>query len=301
MITLNGEKGLIRVEEWAEIEARPGFLKDLNPSRHRLSAIIGRYVFKDRIRCGLTSCHTPHQKGYIVATADGHETNIGKDCGKTHFGVDFETLSRKFDRDVAAMEYRERLWSFTFRLEETETAIDNLRHADRGADWVFKNARPLIGAARGVPEEVVKRISGMVKTRVDTLVVVRQATEKEVEELEVMGGTALDRPHYIDEPIAQIGGLRALYPENDLRALLVLDLEEGIDAFRKETIDDLPFEKLKRWANWANSVDNKLERAAEIIVDGQRLLTAKNLEPLTKVLTSKDELAMFRAYLKTLR
>jgi hypothetical protein len=100
MITLNSERELISVEAWADIEARPGFVKDLNPAEHTLHAIIGRYLFKNRIQCGLSDCRTPHGKGYIVVTKDGGETNIGKDCGRTYFGVDFEQLARKFDRDL---------------------------------------------------------------------------------------------------------------------------------------------------------------------------------------------------------
>jgi hypothetical protein len=37
---------------------------------------------------------------YVVATTHGIETNIGKDRGKTYFGVNFETMSKQFDRDI---------------------------------------------------------------------------------------------------------------------------------------------------------------------------------------------------------
>ncbi len=107
MITLNSDRGLVQIDSWTDIETRPGFVKDLDPTAHKLKSIIGRYVFSDRIRCGLSNCHTPHAKGYIVVTEDGHETNIGKDCGKTYFGVDFEILSGQFERDLAASQNRE--------------------------------------------------------------------------------------------------------------------------------------------------------------------------------------------------
>ncbi len=78
----------------------------MNSSEHQLEAIIGRYSFLDKIKCGLSNCHTPHGRGYIVTTKAGLQTNIGKDCGKTYFGVDFETLPKKFDRDMTAAESR---------------------------------------------------------------------------------------------------------------------------------------------------------------------------------------------------
>jgi len=117
VITLSKDNGFVKVERWEDIESLPGFVSNLNPSEHKLKAIIGRYIFKDYIQCGLSNCHTPHGKGYIATTMDGLSINIGKDCGKKYFGVDFETLSNKFDRDYTEAENRERLWSFSFKIE----------------------------------------------------------------------------------------------------------------------------------------------------------------------------------------
>ncbi|MEF9443407.1 hypothetical protein OWT26_25875 [Burkholderia sp. 1A5] len=107
LITINTDKQLIRVDTWDAILERAGFTNDLDPKQHELKAIIGRYAFRDKLRCGLSSCHTPHNRGYIVVTKSGLETNIGKDCGKTHFGVDFNDMSRQFERDVTEKENRE--------------------------------------------------------------------------------------------------------------------------------------------------------------------------------------------------
>ena len=93
MIVLNTGKELVRLESWADIEGRPGYSDNLDPSQHKLSAILGQYAFSAQIRCGLSNCHTPHHRGYLVVTQSGRETNIGKDCGKTYFGVDFEALA----------------------------------------------------------------------------------------------------------------------------------------------------------------------------------------------------------------
>ena len=144
MITLNTDNGLVRVERWEDIETLPGYVNDLNPSQHKLKTIRGRYLFKDYIKCGLSNCHTPHGKGYIATTTDGLTTNIGKDCGKKDFGVDFETLSDQFDRDVTAAENRDRLGSFSFQLEEFEDRIRQLREGQSGADWVHKKSQHLL-------------------------------------------------------------------------------------------------------------------------------------------------------------
>src|SRR3546814_995823 len=85
MITINGEKGFVRIESWDDIESRPGFAKDIDPRSVKLKAIIGSYTFSDYIPCGLSTCHQPHGNGFLVVTVDGRETNIGRICGKRHF------------------------------------------------------------------------------------------------------------------------------------------------------------------------------------------------------------------------
>ncbi|MDA8258299.1 MAG: hypothetical protein M0Z99_22170 [Betaproteobacteria bacterium] len=300
MIVLNTVKELVRVDAWEDIERRPGFTTELDPKAHVLEAIIGRYAFSNRIRCGLSNCHTPHAKGYIVATKDGHETNIGKDCGKTYFGVDFETLSRKFDQDITEKENRDKLWSFSFKLEEFKTQVHDLRVADRGGNWVYKTSRPLIEQDASVPAEIVRRIAVMTKTRQTVLTLEREATEREIEELEIARGRTLPRPQYIDEPIAEIEGLEALFPENDLRNLLVIELDEKIKAFEGENIDSLTFEQLRRWAKWIGTVDATLQTAAASLESGRRLLQRENLEPFARIIRDRRDEAQFEKYLKSL-
>lgn len=103
------------------------------------ASIIGRYALGDQVRCGLKNCHTMHNHGYIVTAENGQETNIGKDCGKRYFSVDFEQVKRQFDRDMDAMENRDLLWSLTFKLGEIGERIMPPRAGAKGADWIFKN------------------------------------------------------------------------------------------------------------------------------------------------------------------
>lgn len=300
MITLNSERGLVQIEDWADIETRPGFVKDLNPADHKLKSIIGRYVFSERIRCGLSNCHTPHAKGYIVVTEDGHETNIGKDCGKSYFGVDFEILSKQFDRDLAASQNREALASFSFHLDELEARVQTLRNAERGADWVYHNTRPLLGAGRGCPAEVVQRMAAMIKARTSEFMVERRASEEEVAQMEVREGREVRRPQFVSESIGQVAGIEALYPENDLRELLVMDLETHIREFRDLTIESLTHSELKHWAKWVAGMDATLERANAAVVAGQALLSADNLDPLLRALPTSADKTQFRAFFRSL-
>jgi len=300
LITLNTNKGLIKVEAWEDIESRPGFIKDLNPEDKKLDAIIGRYMFKDYIRCGLSNCHTPHIKGYIVTTDDGHETNIGKDCGKTYFGVDFQTLSKKFDRDVTEHENREKPWSFSFQIEDIEENLNEIRNSTKGANWIHNNIQPLISRNKGCPEEVVNRLLNMTKSRNSLLTSQRLATNQEIDDLEAIENRKIERPHYIEEPIAEISGIEALYPENDLRELLVKDLESNIKQFTENDIDQMSFEDLRRWSKWIDTVENTIEKSLSIIESGKRLLSKENLKPFLEIIEDQDEIKMLRKFIQGL-
>lgn len=302
MIVLNTTKELINVENWADIEARPGFTPNVDPNAHKRLSIIGRYLHPERRRCDLPNCHTPHAKGYIVVTTDGRETNIGKDCGKNYFGVDFETMTQQFERDVTEKENRETLFTFSFRTEELRAKLTELRRQVRGADWVYRLTRALVEGSKGCPSVLVRQLGTMVKTRNPILLISREATSQEVENMESTQGRRLPRPQYIDEAVAQIDGIEALYPEADVRKLLVFDIEEPLKKFEGENIDSMTFERLRHWARWVNTViEPTVEAAARAVDHGRRLLVAENLQPLERLLGRGEDIDQFAKYLKTLR
>lgn len=298
MITINTEKQLIRVDDWSTIVERAGFTGDLDPKQHELKEIIGRYVFKDKLRCGLSSCHKSHNRGYIVVTKSGLETNIGKDCGKTHFGVDFNDKSRQFERDITEKENRETLWSFHFRLDELMQTIEEIRKEERGADWVYKHARPLVELNKGVPEKIVRYVCDMVRRGSNIVTVPRQATKEEANAEEARTGRPVLRPFIIDEPVGQVSNLDALYHENNLKEILVVDLAMACKELAELDIDTLSYAQLSKWVKWVGSVEAKLQRARDAVASGRQLLAVANLACLSKV--SRVDAWEFEQYLKTL-
>lgn len=300
MITLNSERGLVDIASWEDVLQLPGFRKDVDPSEHQLDAIIGRYMFRDKVNCGLSSCHQPHGRGYIVTTKAGITTNIGKDCGRKHFGVDFETTSRKFDRDITEKQNRDRLNSFVFSIEEIESRVKDLRSQSKGADWVYKHTRPLVNATKGCPEEVVRRLRAMVKTGGNSLSNEREASDSETEQEIARTGRTIKRPHVVTEHVADIAGVQALYPDNDIRALLIDDLATNLGKLSDTNVDALTYNELRNWMKWLDTVENTLERAEAAVGFGRQLLTLINLEPFYTVLTKRDEKDMFKKFLNTL-
>jgi len=300
MITLKTERGFVQVESWEEVTGLPGFVANLNRSQHKLKDIVGRYHFPHTIKCGLSDCHTPHKKGYVVSTESGELTNIGWICGRDYFGEDFETRSRQFERDVEDQANREILAGFSFRVDLLQAELDAMRQADYGANWVYKHTRPLLEAHRGCPEPIVRKIAAMIRAGQNQLTEDRQATQRETEIAEAAAGRAISQPHIISEVVAQIKGMAALNAQNDLRQLLVIEMHEELKTFRDLDIDSLTHSDLARWAKWIGGNDARLERASAAIAAGRELLTADNLAPFRRLLFRNEETIEYTRFLRSL-
>ncbi|WP_165856849.1 hypothetical protein [Marinobacter sp. JSM 1782161] len=298
MITLNTERGLIKVETWQEIEELPGFTKDIDPKEYELKEIIGRYIFKDYIKCGLSSCHTPHGKGYIVTTKTGPITNIGRNCGRNHFGVEFEELSKTLETEIRIKTYRDTIGSFLIFIDQHKEAVNKLRSGPFGADTVYRKANLLLKNTSGCPEEAVKILSRMVRSRNTDITKDRIASKQEVEDLEAIQGKSLPRPYYIEEKVGYLSGLPFLYKENDLRERLIIDLEEGFKAIEELNLDDASDSELKHWSGWSSEVERKIKESEEILKYGVALLEKANLMKLEKALSDDKSKSEYREFVR---
>lgn len=297
MITLNSERGFEKVDTWEEIVSLPGFTDNLDPKKFQLKEIIGRYIFKEKIPCGLTSCKQPHGKGYIVTTKTGEVANIGNVCGKTHFGVEFNELSKIFNRAITEHNNREIVGSFIFQLEANIERVENIRSGNSGADWVYKTSRGLIQKGRGCPESVTSYVSKLVRSRNGAILIPRIATENEVKDMEVIQKRTLERPQYIEESRGNLRGLDALFPENDLRELLIIDMEANLKSLADLDIDNATFKDIQYWSKWCSEFDAKLEKAERILSSGQQMLSKDNLSQLLSVIDDQHESSEFRKWL----
>lgn len=301
MITLSTERGLVKIEDWHDITGLPGFINNLDPKDQKLDAVIGQYIFPEKIHCGLSNCHTQHAKGYVASTESGLITNIGKDCGKKYFGIDFENLSKKFDSDVKAQNNRDYLSTVVNQIEETEGKIRAMRQAPKGADWVHKNIKRLTTFGQEIPNEVCRKLIEMAKIKNGSLSINREASEQEREDIEAIQGKKIKNlPHYISEKIADISGIEAIYTENDLRNLLVIDLEQGMKQLKEIDIYTASPSELARHAKWTGQIPEKIRTSEKSIQHGNVLLTVKNLAPLKRIIKKPSDINLFENFLKTL-
>ena len=297
MITLNRERGFEQIESWQQVLELPGFTSQLDHSKNKLKEIIGRYLFLEKVQCGLTSCHQPHGRGFIVTTVSGEVTNIGKDCGSTHFGVEFDEYSRVFTQKLKDYENRQSIASFLFGIERHEADIEELRTQGKGANWVFHTSRQLTTRLKGCPDTIVAEMGKLVRSRSGDIRVTRVATDDELEKMDAMEGRRVRRPQYIDEFKGTVRGIECLYPEFDIREILILDLKENMGALACFDVDQATSRELTHWSKWCQEFDQKLDRAKEAVRSGRELLSRENLAPLYELLRDRSERAAFEKWM----
>jgi hypothetical protein len=299
LITLTDERGLIfSPKSWAEIEEIPGYIKGLDPAKHKLKAIIGSYHLKD-IHCGLSECNSPHDKGYIAQTQSGAVTNLGHICGQRYFGIDFTTFANQHNREVTAKSHRDLLSTFSLQLYDLENKIKTLRGSKHGADWIYLTSQNLINRGKECPDEVIRAITAMIKSRSNILKKSRPATEEEIKTAE-LSQKRISKPYYVEDNIAVISGFDALFEENELKKLVIIELEEKIKPFKNLKIDNLTHQELAAWAKWVTAVENTKDKIKASIDAGVNLLRSSNLIAFKEIISNKQDKEMFDKFLKKL-
>jgi hypothetical protein len=299
MITLNTERGFERIESWTDIEGLPGYHKDIDPKAVKLSSIIGSYRFSDHVTCGLSTCHHKHFRGYVVTTSDGWVTNIGKDCGRTHFGVDFETLSRTFDRELMDSDRRVALGAAKSRLSIYLQQIDELKSAERGATWLNKQIKLLRQSENGLPHNICRRLDEMLRTQSAALKRARRATKAEIEVMRATGRLKEDDHRtevLVEDDVGILSGLAVLKVENDIRELLILDLGDTVDRLHAIDIAAATSHELGQLTKRVAEIEPKLDQCRRIVALGVQFFDRENLSQFAEVAETNDEERQIMAF-----
>lgn len=299
MITLNTEKGLVRLETWDDVVSRPGFVANLDPSTTKLENILGNYTLFPFIPCGLTTCHTAHGIGYLVVTSDGRETNIGQHCGRKYFGVEFKRLAKAYDQEQRNQNRREMLVALQHRLPGIEARVATLMDGPLGARWINRHASALIDPVKGLPATVTNIMGGLVRRRTGTLTRSRIATKEDLDLMRAQRQRIQPGENYVEEVVGQIEGVSALFKENDLRRLLVINLAD-LDTIKGTDVENMKDKALKDLAKWSESIDPTLAQVEEVVAAGRRLLTQANLQPLFEFTTRREDRQTLATFLADL-
>src|SRR5690606_2505928 len=110
----------------------PGYEQTINFSKFsgcRLGIMLTDYAFDkaNETQCGISGCKQKHQRGFIVGTDDGKVTNIGKDCGKTHLGLDFSRARKEFNYSRKADSNRTTITTVIADIAAQQSRIDRIQ------------------------------------------------------------------------------------------------------------------------------------------------------------------------------
>lgn len=286
MITIKIDRGWENPKTWDAVESLPGYVKDVDPSTAKLNSVIGKYREPEFRVCGLSNCHTKHYRGYLATTTDGRITNIGVDCGKKHFGVDFETMSRQLDRDWQNQERRETLTAGLNKVEGWQKKCEFLLNSEHSASWLYKQYRLINSADGGLPKRVINILRDMMKKGTNVLIIEREATQREKEIAVEMGQQI---PIAISDEVGLVKGLSGLNRIDELRDILAKDLEPNLNAFATINVEDMKEQDLRYWSKWCGEVESKLNTAAAIIEDATQFFSRENILQLGEVVDGRDD------------
>lgn len=305
MITLNTERGLVRIASWDDVESVPGFRASIDPKTVKLKEIIGSYTFDMLIPCGLSTCHQPHGNGFLVAAEDGRVTNIGRICGKRHFLVEFTQMSRVYLAAVRAQQNREFLGELKNRLPTIAAEVSALKSAQDGASWIYSRINQLTGRSVALPTPIVNAVRQAIRRGDGTLVIERAASKQEREDrsaaVDVKGLEHLRRnvAYVVEDPIGQLEGFAALAPGNGLRELFGA-IEPFLATLSDADVENLSDKQLRELSKAGSELDSNLERLRTVIAAGRRLLVKQNIQQLARFATSRAETQSFERFLREL-
>lgn len=279
MIALTIEKGFREVSTWDEVFEMPGYTNSLDPKEEELKQILGKYEFLTYEKCGLSNCGTPHGKGYIVETASGKLTNIGSYCGKKHFSVEFENLSRDFDRYYRDYKARERIETFQKSINSKFSEVASIENDFGSIDTAYKIQQFFKGKSRSYPKTIVQKLSKMVKDNDPNIYIDKILSKEEIDAREASGQKNVSK--YERVVADSITGLNFLYEYNDLRLLYVIEFKNSLEEIQKLNVDNLLSKDLDFWSKKIGELDSNIRRIREVMEEGYNFLQLGNMIKIT--------------------
>ena len=269
-------KSYVLVESWEDVVTRPGYKSKLDPKKIKLKQILGKYHIDPKQPCGISSCGTYHNMGFLVLCEGGIETNIGHRCGKNIFGVDFQAMEREFTKDINAQRYRDNIKTFQNKINNFDSKIQYLRTGDHQGDWCYKKMH--FYATRGFEQGILEALHVKAKSRDRNITKIIQLTAQEQEIARETGNTDT----FKTEVVGTINGISAITKYKKIRNLLNDKLGQDISAFKLLNVDTLKYDQLKYWNNWINQFDKRLLELELIITECNRFLLKSNLDEIRK-------------------
>lgn len=303
MIFIKTTGGHEKFPLWSDVEKRQHYTNKISGSEHKLSLIFGYYELKDEIHCSLSSCNQPHGKGYLVTTETGLETNIGHQCGKKIFGIDFENHANDFDKFRESEERKLSIKLAKNKIEAWEASLDALRTGNKSIQWVIEAIEELQNA-HFVGRAAAIEFRSLSRTQNGNVTIDVKVKDKKYADLLFKfnkhfreSGQALEQ-----EIIGKIKNLHVLLTENHLKILFSRAVS-NIKDVKLADENSVPSPVLLTLSQKANSLQSDVDKVLTIYRDAREFLTRNNLKPVMKKLhlmdtVSQEERERFAYFVK---
>lgn len=290
MTTSIESKTLRKITSWDEIYKLKGYTNSLDPTKERLQQVIIKYELPDKGKCGLSTCGTPHYKGYIVQTETGKLTNLGHICGKNHFGSSFTTLKNKLDREIDYQNKLETIRTAKLKINSNYAELIKLENDWNNIEDIYRTIQ------LEELDELFDRLEIMKRNKNLNILYQREAEKFERELEEVRTGKPIKSPYYIDEKIGELKGLNYLTDRIRVEAIL-RNCRASIRKLDEFDINDKSFKEIKEMSAESEHIQDSIRKLKNINAEGFTLFKKSNIEQFEPLIFKKKK-RKFRRLLK---
>lgn len=295
------ERQLVRFAGIEEIEVRPAFCREVPADRVTPTEAVGVYHFPRTAKqpCGLSNCRTPHSKGFLVAMDTGEEALIGGYCGAKKMGLAFQEVINRAQRLDRIHRYRETLRRALAESRAFYARLEAILDAPYGARWLSKR---MSECSRVLPSEALHLVQRMARHRMPDVSAQRPMTASEVAVARETGAIPKGEkgPFFRSEKIGIVAGLDIW--RTDLRALLIDDMQQGMQKLQQANISTITSEAtLRAHARWVESLPSKFAEAEILLRSGSAFFEPDNLRLLTHLSTAEREIKGLQTAIDRLR
>ena len=266
---------LVDVGSWEDIFDRPDFRAPIDPINYEIADMIGQYSLPTKQPCGLKNCRTLHQRGYVVKVGnEGHVTNIGHICGKSHYKLNFDQAKKRFDAAVNAQRFRENVSAKQNQVAELLDRIDRLLNEE--SKNRYQEMHKFM--TRTLDERASRALHRKARQNDNQITRAIRLTEDEQE----FDLGLRSEPRFRDETVFTMSGVTAAVTYSKLSPAKLRSLRSEIEAFADLEAESLGYLDLKRNNNWANRIDKKIDDMEAVATDCVRFLLADNRTGILK-------------------
>lgn len=292
MIFLKTENGPIKLDKWDEVTSKPSFVSKIPKGKHQLDKIIGYYEVKDKVRCSLSTCNQPHNKGYIVVTTENIESIIGNSCGKNIFGVEFESLASDFDKFRAHEERKAIILQGKKSLPIWRESLELLRFKGRDILWAAINIERLCNA-NYVGRTAANEFRNIAKNQNPDITYDTTNIDKKLKALlfEFNKNFRDSGEAFQSISVGKMQYIHVLLPENNLKNLHS-SIYEDLKLLDGVLVDEASSPLLLEISIRTNTIKTRINELSQLFKDAKQFLQRKNLNLINEKLKKMENVTL---------